>query len=82
MGIPQAELPKLFGEFFRASNARQSKVHGTGVGLAAIKQMIDRFNGTIEVHSRENVGTRFVVRLPGADGVAGGGDGEADYDAG
>jgi signal transduction histidine kinase len=64
MGIPQGELPHLFSEFFRASNARRSQVPGNGLGLASVKALVERVKGTLEVDSEEHVGSRFIVRLP------------------
>lgn len=64
MGIPTNDIPKLFGEFFRASNARRSKIKGTGVGLAGVKELVERFGGEIEMTSEEGTGSTFTVRLP------------------
>ncbi|MHC4872446.1 MAG: GAF domain-containing sensor histidine kinase [Planctomycetota bacterium] len=64
IGIPAADLPDMFNEFFRASNARNSDIKGTGVGLAGIKDMVERFNGKMELLSQENKGSTFIVRLP------------------
>jgi len=64
IGIPEADIPELFREFFRASNARKSRIQGSGVGLAGVKEMVDRFGGTMTLTSRENEGSTFTVRLP------------------
>ncbi len=64
LGIPEDDIPKLFTEFFRASNARRSKIKGTGVGLAGAKQIVERFKGQLELASQENKGSTFTVRLP------------------
>jgi signal transduction histidine kinase len=64
IGIPEADIPKLFAEFFRASNAKRRKMPGSGVGLAGVKQVIERFGGHIELTSQEDVGTTFTVHLP------------------
>lgn len=64
MGIPAKDLPKLFQEFFRASNARQSKIGGSGVGLAGVKSLVERFGGQLALESQENVGSTFTLRLP------------------
>ncbi len=64
IGIPQADIPKLFKEFFRASNAKRDGIPGSGVGLAGAKQLIERFGGTMELQSVENEGSTFIVRLP------------------
>lgn len=64
MGIPADELPGLFTEFFRASNARRSQVQGTGLGLAGVKALVERCTGSLKVRSQEGAGSTFVVLLP------------------
>jgi signal transduction histidine kinase len=64
LGIPEAEIGRIFSEFFRASNARRKKIPGTGVGLAGVKELVERFGGELEVVSEENCGSTFTVRLP------------------
>ena len=64
MGIPESDIPRLFEEFFRASNAKKSKIPGSGVGLAGVKNIIERFGGQMELESRENEGSTFTIRLP------------------
>ncbi|HHH76346.1 MAG TPA: GAF domain-containing protein, partial [Phycisphaerae bacterium] len=63
IGIPEGDIPKLFKEFFRAGNAKASKIPGSGVGLAGVKSIVDRFRGQIEFQTRQNEGTTFTVRL-------------------
>ena len=64
IGIPPAEVPHLFGEFFRASNARRSGIRGSGVGLAGVKQLVERFNGQLELETGQYPGSTFTVHLP------------------
>ena len=64
MGIPEAEISRIFAEFFRASNVRRSQIPGTGVGLAGVKELVERFDGELELVSEENRGSAFTVRLP------------------
>lgn len=64
MGIPENEIKDLFKEFFRASNARKSKIMGTGVGLAGVKELVSRFGGILQLNTSENKGSEFIVRLP------------------
>ncbi|MBN1120653.1 MAG: GAF domain-containing sensor histidine kinase [Anaerolineae bacterium] len=63
IGIPKEEISLLWNDFFRASNARRSKVSGTGLGLSIVKQLIDHFGGSVSVHSIEGEGTTFKVTL-------------------
>lgn len=64
MGVPQKDIPNLFRGFFRASNARKSSVEGTGVGLAGVKSMIERFDGNLRLDTAEGKGSVFQVYLP------------------
>ncbi len=57
-------MPRLFEEFFRASNARRAGIVGTGLGLSIVKQFVDQFGGSIEASSDKGEGTQFKVRLP------------------
>jgi signal transduction histidine kinase len=64
IGIPSDELEHIFDEFYRASNARKIERDGTGLGLSIVKQIIERHNGNINVESQEDVGSKFIIRLP------------------
>ncbi|MCP4378312.1 MAG: GAF domain-containing sensor histidine kinase [bacterium] len=64
IGIPEADIPKLFTEFFRASNARKQQIPGTGVGLAGAKGIIERFGGKLSLKSHINEGSTFTAHLP------------------
>ena len=70
IGIPEKELPRLFTEFFRASNAKKQQVAGTGLGLVISKKMITSHEGTIEAQSTFGKGSTFTVTLPLAPGEA------------
>jgi signal transduction histidine kinase len=62
IGIPAADLDRLFERYHRGSNV--SGIVGTGVGLYLVKMAIDLHGGRVEVTSREGDGSRFVIRLP------------------
>ena len=64
IGIPAADRPRLFTEFFRAENAKAMDEIGTGLGLAIVKEIVDQLGGRIFMESEEGVGTIFVVHLP------------------
>jgi len=64
IGIPEADLPHIFEEFYRAKNARDHTADGTGLGLAIIKAVVDQHDGQIGVESTPGKGTTFTVTLP------------------
>lgn len=68
IGLAEQSLPSLFREFSRVRSDATADVPGTGLGLAICKRIVDELGGTIEVHSKEHEGTRFVVRMPTPEG--------------
>lgn len=64
IGVPKSEQDGLFGKFFRASNARQRRPDGTGVGLFLAKKVITLHDGRIIFQSEENKGSTFGFALP------------------
>ncbi len=63
VGIPANKLDKIFERFYRVDKARTSNRAGTGLGLAIVKEIIERYNGEIEVKSKENKGTLFIFTI-------------------
>ncbi|GAA2526772.1 ATP-binding protein [Pilimelia columellifera] len=64
IGIPEAEQPELFTRFFRASNAIERAIPGTGLGLPIVRTIIVRHGGHIAVESALDRGTIVTVRVP------------------
>ncbi|TWU36543.1 Sensor histidine kinase TmoS [Novipirellula aureliae] len=64
-GIPKDKLPHIFDAFYTTkSGPDDSGKGGTGLGLAACKEIIDAHHGRIRVESTVGRGTAFVIRLP------------------
>ncbi len=61
-GIAEEDLPNIFHPFMRGKEA--SEKSGYGVGLAYVKSVIEKHNGTILVQSELGKGTRFTILLP------------------
>ena len=64
IGIPQAEQARIFGRFFRASNAEAILISGTGLGLYLCRELVLQHEGQIWFESHEGEGSTFFVRLP------------------
>ncbi|OBK14318.1 SpoIIE family protein phosphatase [Mycobacterium asiaticum] len=64
IGVPAAEMPRLFERFHRIDSARARSTEGSGIGLALVKELVGLHGGTITAESTEGVGTSFTVRLP------------------
>jgi len=65
-GIPSDELGHIFDPFYRGKRAVEDQIHGTGLGLSLVKQIIEAHGGTVTAHSELGKGTEFVVRIPAA----------------
>jgi len=61
IGIPEADQAKLFGRFYRASNA--GNIQGTGLGLHIVKSYVDLIGGSIRCESVEGEGTCMKLKL-------------------
>ncbi|WP_128380568.1 sensor histidine kinase [Streptomyces cavernae] len=64
IGIPAKEQEKLFQRFFRASNATDAAIPGTGLGLTIVRTIVANHGGETEVQSEEGRGTTITARLP------------------
>lgn len=66
-GIPKESLPHIFDAFYSTKTGPdESGKGGTGLGLAACKEIIDAHQGKVRVESTVGVGTAFIIRLPRA----------------
>ncbi len=64
-GIPPADLPFIFERFYRAEKSRtRGKSTGFGLGLSIAQWIVENHAGSVEVESKEGVGTTFAVWLP------------------
>lgn len=63
-GIPPGELRAVSQRFYRVDRARTPGRGGLGLGLAIVKHMVQYLNGTLDLRSREGVGTTVTITLP------------------
>lgn len=64
MGIPKADLYKIFSRFYRVDRARSRAMGGSGLGLAISKEVVEQHGGRIWAESTEGKGTTFYLSLP------------------
>lgn len=64
IGIPPDDVPHVFDRFFRSDDSRTRKSGGAGLGLSIAKWIIDRHGGSVNLISRQDIGTRITVELP------------------
>jgi two-component system sensor histidine kinase VicK len=64
LGIPRADLAKVFDRFYRVDKARSRQQGGTGLGLAISKEIVEAHRGRIWVNSTEGRGSTFYISLP------------------
>jgi signal transduction histidine kinase len=64
IGITQEDQSNLFAEFFRAKNAKNTGIPGTGLGLVIIKRILEGMGGEISVVSKLNSGSTFKFWIP------------------
>ncbi|WP_232236119.1 cell wall metabolism sensor histidine kinase WalK [Nocardia sp. BMG51109] len=63
-GVPQADRDRIFQRFVRLDDARSRDEGGAGLGLAIVRDVVERHQGRIEVGDGPQAGARFTITLP------------------
>lgn len=64
IGIAEQDLERIFERFVRVHDIEKERVPGAGIGLALVKELVERYNGTMQVESELGKGTCFTVCFP------------------
>jgi len=63
IGIDKKDIPHIFDKFYRVENKVHTE-HGTGLGLATVKDIITNHNGMIDCKSELGEWTEFKILIP------------------
>ncbi len=62
-GISRSQQSRIFEPFYRVDPSRARSTGGVGLGLSIVRRLVERMNGSIEVRSKPNEGSTFIVKL-------------------
>ena len=68
IGVPPADLDRVFERFYRVDAARDRETGGTGLGLAIVRHVAESHGGGVGVSSTLGLGSTFTARIPVLDG--------------
>ncbi len=64
IGISKKDLTQIFEPFYRSKSVIDEQIHGNGLGLSLVKQIVEAHKGKITVESEIEKGSKFTVHLP------------------
>lgn len=64
IGMSEEFVKRIFEPFEREKNTTVSGIQGTGLGMPITKNIVEAMGGTIEVYSKQNEGSEFIVTVP------------------
>lgn len=65
IGIDENDIENIWDRFYKADLSRTNTPYGEyGLGLSIVRQLVSLHNGTVEIESEKNKGTKFIIRLP------------------
>jgi signal transduction histidine kinase len=66
IGVAQSELSKIFDPFYRSKEVVDEQIHGNGLGLSLVKEIVEAHGGTVSAKSQKGKGSTFTIEIPAA----------------
>lgn len=64
LGIPLEDRDRIFERFYRVDKSRSKETGGTGLGLSIVKHIVEIYDGTINIQSEKDKGTKIIIKIP------------------
>jgi two-component system phosphate regulon sensor histidine kinase PhoR len=64
IGVSKSDLSKIFDPFYRAKEVVDEQIHGNGLGLSLVKEIVGAHGGIISTKSEIGKGSTFTIELP------------------
>jgi len=64
IGIPEDAQKHIFDKFYRTPTGNIHDIKGFGLGLNYVKTIVEAYDGSVKLISKENEGSTFVIKLP------------------
>ncbi|MFH6767498.1 two-component regulator propeller domain-containing protein [Gaetbulibacter aquiaggeris] len=65
IGIPKEKAPLIFNKFYQVEpDIKQNEIHGSGIGLALVKDLVDLHHGSISLNLDNKKGAEFIISIP------------------
>lgn len=64
IGISESDLKQIFEPFYRSKDVVDAQIHGNGLGLSLVEQIVEAHGGTVRAESEVGKGSKFTIELP------------------